>query len=199
MRMFVAVEIPAAVQSRLAALCDSLAEQLAGARPPRSLRWSGGGKYHITLRFLGETTPEQQNSLAPLLSEAGAATAPFALEAGGLGAFPNWPKLRVLWAGVDGDMGELRGLQRRVEEAARQVGFGAEKQSFNPHVTLARADREGGPAALTPADLAWVEETKLAHALGQWEVDELVLMESELHPSGSVYTVRGRYPLLGKK
>lgn len=199
MRMFVAVEIPALVQSRLAALSAGLAERLAQARPPRSLRWSGAGKYHITLRFLGETTAEQQHNLALLLREAGAATPPFQLEAGGLGAFPNWPRLRVLWAGVGGDVERLQALQRRVEEAARQVGFAPDQPSYNPHVTLARASREGGQTALTPADRAWVEETKLAQSLGQWEVNELVLMESELRPSGSVYTLRGRYPLLGEK
>ena len=197
MRTFIAVEIPEQLRSRLAAVAGELAALLAEHNAVSPLRWSDAEKYHLTLRFLGETTPAQRQQVSEMLEEAAAGSAPFSLALSGLGAFPNWRKMRVLWVGVAGEVKTLHGLQTRVEIGVQACGFAAESQTFHPHATLARVGREAETALLAQAGTRLAAQTKLAQSLGQWTVSELVLMQSELRPGGSVYTALGRFRLAG--
>jgi len=82
-RAFVALEIPAATRLRIAALADSLRPRLP------SIRWLAPETIHLTLRFLGDCTPEVLERLEPRLAAA-AEVAPAAdVRVAGLGLFPE--------------------------------------------------------------------------------------------------------------
>src|SRR3954454_17940938 len=53
MRLFIGIPLPAGVLSELAALTARLKS------PDDGLRWSAEAGWHITLQFLGQTSPEQ--------------------------------------------------------------------------------------------------------------------------------------------
>lgn len=195
MRAFIAIEIPAQLQNRLTSVSQALAALLEGERS--ALRWSGAEKFHLTLRFLGETDADQQRCIDRTLREVASVSSPFGLTLGGLGAFPAWRKLRVLWAGVGGDVGALQRLQTGVETGVQACGFAAERQAFNPHITLARASRDADRLRTARAGALLAAQTEMAQSLGHWEVSELVLMRSDLQPGGAVHTPQGRYPLGG--
>ncbi|HEU4725441.1 MAG TPA: 2'-5' RNA ligase family protein, partial [Candidatus Eisenbacteria bacterium] len=88
----------------------------------------------------------------------------------------------VVWAGIAGGESELLALGRRVNGAIDAAGFDPADKPFRPHLTLGRV-REGatGLEALRgfalPAPLP-------AEAL----LDRIVVMKSDLHPSGARYT-----------
>src|ERR1700740_2263337 len=90
MRLFVALEIPAAVRENLAALLNSLR----GVSP--QTRWVRPENLHVTLKFIGEMAEAKlaavHNALAGVRSKQ-----QVALDFRGLGFFPNAKHPRVFW------------------------------------------------------------------------------------------------------
>jgi 2'-5' RNA ligase len=175
-RAFVALELDARLREAIGELQAGLRPRLAGIR---LVRPEG---IHLTLRFLGDTSPAQVETLRPLLAAAAAACPPAEARVGGLGTFPQQGSPRVLWLGLDVPTGVLD-LQKACERAARAAGFEREERPFRAHLTLGRwRDRAARPD-LPPA------------GLGPTPLDTLVLFRSELRPDGAVYTALARFAL----
>jgi 2'-5' RNA ligase len=139
----------------------------------------------LTLRFLGDTQPEQVSEMQQGLTELGAANPGFTLIIGGLGCFPNSRRPRVIWVGVEEKTGALDQLQRGVEGLCRKLGFPPDRRSFSAHLTLGRV-RQGGEAR-TGDEFGRFVEADQGDMLGQVLVEEMVLFQSELKPDGAVY------------
>lgn len=202
MRTFIAIELPLELKERIGALRDDVREQLASSGLDRRLSWTGDDKFHLTLRFLGETNPEQAEAIERQLAQMTARQRPFDLRVQELGAFPNWNRMRVLWVGVQGELDRLRRLQAQVEQAAQAGGFAPETKPFHGHITLARL-RRGASRDEARRVSSLIQAEIVAHdwnrALGGWRVQELVFMRSELHPSGARYTVLDRFQLANEE
>ena len=69
-------------------------------------------------------------------------------------------------------------------------GVAKEKRGFTAHFTLGRVRSPRNVEALLAALRA-----EPAEGFGTVRVDQFSLMESELDPSGSIYTVRDRFSL----
>ena len=121
-----------------------------------------------------------------LCQDAVARVEPFEIELGEAGRFPPRGRPRILWRGV-GPAGPLTALARRLEDAARELGFRAEERPFRPHLTLARA-RRGERATLPAGD-------DPLPAAGPFRVERATLFRSVLHPSGARYTALDHFPL----
>lgn len=128
-RLFIGVALTDEVR---AAVATHLAEfsPLPG-RPAPPQNW------HITLRFLGETTRPRLEMLRHRLDEAPLGR-PFSLRLDRLGAFPRAAAATVLWLGCDDGAERLGDLAAVVEDAAVVAGFSAEERPFHPHITLSR-------------------------------------------------------------
>lgn len=175
-RAFVALALDDRVREAIGHLQRQLAPRLAGIR---MVRPEG---IHLTLRFLGETSPEQASRLRSALAEAAADCAPAQAQVAEVGTFPERGSPRVLWLGVAVPE-EVRELQRSCERAARRIGFEHEARAFRPHLTLGRW-RDRAPRPELPA----VD-------LGTTRLETLVLYRSELHREGAVYTPLERFAL----
>lgn len=188
LRTFVAVELPAEVKRAIAKEQARVQAALAGQGIASTLRWSSVDNIHLTLRFLGDTTPAQQRGLIDGLAAAARAWPPFALSSGRLGCFPNCRAPRVVWQGVAGDVAALAAIQAEVERLVQGVGFAAEERAFSPHLTLARARREVSRPALqeTGRALAALAADSPSPAVS-FGVDHVVYFHSDLRAGGSVY------------
>ncbi len=175
-RAFVALEIEERLRAALGELQARLRPRLGGIR---LVRPEG---IHLTLRFLGESTPARLDALAPRLAAAAAACPACRARAAGIGTFPERGSPRVLWLGLDVPPAVLE-LQARCERAARASGFEAERRPFRAHLTLGRW-REPAPRPELPAA-----------DLGETRLDTLVIFESDLRRGGAVYTPLARFPL----
>jgi 2'-5' RNA ligase len=177
-RAFIAFELSPAVRSALAGLMTDLRDRFAG------LRWVRPEGVHLTLRFLGESSPRQIERLRVSLGPLAACCPRAEVVLRGLGLFPERGSARVLWLGVE--LPEpLVALQAGCEAAAVAAGFPRESRPFSPHLTLGRwRDRAARPE-LPAADL------------GSSLLDTLVLVRSELRPEGAVYTQLQRFDLGG--
>ena len=198
MRTFIAIDLSDEMKAGFGRVERALRGHLRRAGvADGALRWSGVGKAHVTLRFLGETSADQVEQVKRGLADVLGEQAPFSLTLTGLGCFPSCARPRVVWTGLAGDLAALAHLQARTEMLAQVVGFPAESRPFSPHITLARIGRQVSPpqlrqlgAALTafrtapPLDLS---------DLGTVHVQQLTFMQSDLRPTGSVYTPLGQF------
>lgn len=189
MRTFIAVDLSPDIKQQMRTLQRRLQSDLRPLGGDRLLKWTNPDKVHVTLRFLGDTSEVQTRRMAEDLRRITSEMAPFGLQLGGIGVFPNWPRLRVLWVGVEGELAALHRLQQAVEAAAQAAGFAAEDKSFSPHITLARVGKEArGEDVRRIGEFLRsrsAQETPLAEA---WRVEEIVHMQSQLRPEGAVYT-----------
>jgi 2'-5' RNA ligase len=179
-RAFVAVRPPDAV-------LEAVEETLGPARKAMvGPRWAGRDQWHVTLQFLGPVA-----TLAPVVHSLGLAVAgvdPFRFGLGGSGAFPNPRRARVVWLGAQEGAGPMASLAAAVTDALAPFGYEAEARPFRSHLTVARLR---DPGDVTPA-LAALREGPVGDA---WTVEEIVLYQSRLSPSGSQYSVLARLPL----
>ncbi|MCL1597700.1 MAG: RNA 2',3'-cyclic phosphodiesterase [Actinomycetia bacterium] len=93
--------------------------------------------WHLTLRFLGETSDMAGELLVREVEEA------IDLPAGrvsgvGLGVFSRPAKASVLYVRIDDPTDLLTRLAARCDAAAMDVGFPPEERPFVPHLTLSR-------------------------------------------------------------
>ena len=168
-RAFMALPFAEADVARLADLIESLRPGTA------AVRWTRRDALHLTLRFLGASSPRALDSIGARLRRETAGVAPASVRPSGLGLFPERGKARVLWLGLDLPRA-LLDLQRACEEAARDAGFAPEPRAFVPHVTLGRWRSPARRPDLPAVDL------------GAMPVDRVVVFRSDPGRDGAVYT-----------
>ena len=178
-RVFVAVELPDAVEAEFSGLVSAI--DSLGVRGARTVRPQG---IHLTLKFLGDLSVELVPEIEAAMDSAAGEIAPFDLSLGDAGVFPNPRATRVLWVGVAGDLDSLGRLQRRVEGSLAKLGFRPERRRFNPHITAGRL-RD----SVSNADRRRITEALLSHEYGRpmIRVESISLIRSTLHPDGAIY------------
>ena len=171
-----------------AALAPALRRAVAGLEPrfsaaAQSLRWVPPDHLHFTLKFLGEITEAQVVRAGEAARQVGARTRSFAITVAGMGAFPSPRRPQVVWAGVSDGADRLIALAADLDAALHRMKFPRERRSFQPHLTVARV-RRSGPAP----DLTAILQELSGVPVGTQAVEALLVMESTLNPSGSIYS-----------
>ena len=188
-RAFIAIQLSDELKGHIGELQAELKRRAFGLD---GLGWVRPEGIHLTLRFLGDIAEERVEALGALLREIAAGIKPFALEARGIGAFPNPRAPRVIWLGLQGKpeaMVALSHMQARIEDGVVGLGFPLESRAFTAHLTLARVrDRKSGAA------LAKVLEANRDRAVGSFTAASVGLIKSELRPTGAVYTTLVEVP-----
>jgi 2'-5' RNA ligase len=172
-RLFVAVALPPDAAAAIATLVERVRADVDDGHP--GVRWVRLDGIHLTLRFLGATTPDRLDAVSAGVRAAAAAAATFRVGLSGAGAFPSVARPRVLWLGVTGGTDALGALAADVEAGMVRAGFPPEGRPFRPHLTIARADgvRAGPRTAARLVELAGDLDVG-------WTVDHLTLFESHL-------------------
>lgn len=193
-RLFIALPMPEPVQQQIAAITEELS---IGDWP---VRWVAAESAHLTLHFLGETSPERAELLRLGLRQAVARHSPFSLLTDDLGVFPHLNKPRVLWLGLTGDTDQLAALHRDIGRALQELEFEieADARRFHPHITLGRV-RDDAPGALGSEiarayDSARVRDLVL-NAPQRIEVNEVLLVRSFLERGGARHEPIATYRL----
>jgi len=184
MRLFLAINLPSSVTGAI----DHEAAALRAAAP--ALRWIPPEKWHLTVRFIGEQPVERVGEIRDALDGATARHADAPLAIGGVGAFPNFRRARVVWIGVAPDP-RLEMLHHDIESACVALGMEHEGRAFRPHVTIARVPPgvdEGTLRALSRV----ARGVRYSEVIDATSVD---LMASELAPDGPRYRLLHSSPL----
>lgn len=175
-RLFVGIELPEAVQERLAGMCGGVP----GAR------WVDAENMHLTLRFIGDVEIGQAEDIDAALLRLRAPR--FDLTLDGVGFFGKPTAARILWAGVR-KCEALARLQAKVESSVQSAGLPPEERKFSPHITLARL--KGAPEVRLQRFVA----ENADFLAGPLPVERFVLFSSFRSGSGPIYTPEADYPL----
>jgi 2'-5' RNA ligase len=183
MRVFVAVELPEKIKNQIAVVQSELKKTQA------QVSWVKPGNIHVTLKFLGEVGEEKMKEVFIAAERGGKGTKKFRMSLKGLGGFPNLNRPRVIWVGTASGEKELCELQGRVETELEKVGFSRDDRKFSAHFTLGRARFPNGLEGLAEK----VEKTEFSSP--EFTVEQVVVMQSQLNPAGSIYTPLKKIPL----
>jgi|SRR5579871_1404614 len=179
MRLFTALDLPGDVIENLSGLLDRL-------RPTARIQWSVPANLHVTTKFIGNWPDEQFDELKQGLQQI-EPRAPIAVRIRNLGFFPNARSPRVFWCGIEAP--GLEDLATATDKATSPLGIPSENRPFSPHLTLARIKE--------PVNLDRLRQTTEALPLldfGSFEANSFFLYQSQLRPTGSVYTKLAEFP-----
>jgi 2'-5' RNA ligase len=179
MRLFIGIALAANTASNLAAAVNRLRSQAA----PEALRWSAPESWHITLQFLGSSTPQQYECVTARLHEL--RQAHVSIELGAIGTFD---RAGILFVDVRVSPA-LLALQQAVTAATTPCGFLPEDRPYHPHITLARRKGKSGGRELR--NLKIDPPPKFAG----FTAESFLLYESTPTPAGSRYDIRERFRL----
>ncbi len=175
-RSFVAISISQQARIAIAQMIRELQDLGAG------LRWVKPENIHLTLKFLGEVHEEYLPELKSALQFSLEGVTNFFYDIAGTGCFPNFRNPRVLWVGVNEPDGPLAKLKENIENEFYKMNFPKETRKFHPHLTIARVkENQGQRPDITRFKNYHFGEFKV-------EVKNVILMTSDLHPTGARYT-----------
>ena|ERR1017187_2060248 len=181
MRLFIGLDLPAAVVGNL----EGLLQQL---RPTARIQWSPPANLHITTKFIGEWPEARVDELRSALG-AVSSRAAIGVHIRKLGFFPNPHSPRIFWCGIEAP--GLDALAADTDRATATLGIAGEKREFSPHLTLARIKEKLNLQPLR-------EKIAALPSLdfGEFEALSFSLYQSQLRPTGSVYTKLAEFPIL---
>ncbi len=216
MRLFIAADLSPDVRAHLAAHLEKV-------RHDAGVRWVSPESFHITLKFLGETDASRVKDIQSLVQRVSSRYSCFSLFLKSGGAFPSTKNPRVLWTGVSGDFECLKKISEEIEEELIPFGFPKENRSFRPHLTLGRVQGRDSAAvsrgressssksagssstesSSTGSSVAVSEMTAVSqfctlfsiYHSPLFEVNEIKLIRSTPHPSGSRYETLDSFSL----
>jgi len=179
-RTFIALEIPHELQQLIHKETAHLRNRIGTL-----VRWVPPGNMHLTLKFLGNISPANVDILTQMMRAEADSCQPFVMQVGRLASFPSPKRPRVIYIGLQAPA-ELETLQHGIESATTRLGYESEERGFSPHLTIGRV-RQNISASDQQKIRRALEETQI-DSLGTARVDSVHLYNSDLKPTGSVYT-----------
>jgi len=174
LRLFVALDLPAAVRSQLAAWCERVA--------PDRVRRVPADNLHLTLAFLGSRSQDEADAVAALLLGVAGPLGALAT-AGALWLPPRRPGVLTVAIAADEQLSiRQAALVAGLREA---IAFEPETRAFRPHVTVGRVARD---ARLRPSPLDVPPALTFA-------APGVTLYRSRTQPGGARYEALARVSL----
>lgn len=177
-RIFVAVDISDEARYKVAGYTANLKNKFSNVK----VGWDRPEKLHLTLKFLGDTNDEQLEKLKEICMKISTEFSNIKFQLSATGIFPSPRKARILWLGVKGEVEKLQKINAILETECRRIGFKKEKRDYKPHLTIGRIRQPHKARELAKAHLENNFEP-----VG-FEVSEIVIVESKIQPTGSVYS-----------
>jgi 2'-5' RNA ligase len=142
-RLFLAIELPGPVRQHLSDLIarHSIADFVTSEwGDDFGLSSTLSENLHVTLKFLGEVDESAITELTDALNQVEIET-PMWLRPAFVDLLPPRGPIRVIAAGLDGDVPHLSRLHRSLDDCCAGLGYPAEHRDYRPHITLARPKR----------------------------------------------------------
>jgi len=182
-RLFVAIDTPPEVKAAITDLQRRL--QAADA----DIRWERADKFHLTLKFLGETRADLVERIIATLRETARSFPRINVVYGSPGFFPTRGDPRVVWVGMTEHGESLGRLYDVLQEQFAAIGFPKDDRTFHPHVTIGRVRSMKGISALRRSVESLTFESQPVI------ISSIELINSVLKSDGSVYSTIAHLPL----
>lgn len=184
-RIFVAVDLSLEARSAAAVYIESLRAEFRDVR----VGWEKAEKLHLTMKFLGDCEERQLIELKKIVAGIATQISNFTIRIADTGTFPNARNPRVLWLDVKDAAGDLLKIHGLLEKDCEKIGFERERRRFVPHLTIGRVKEPDRARNLAEKHL------KNKFEPVEWLVSEIVIYESKLFSTGSVYSVVSKHKL----
>lgn len=135
---------------------------------------------HITLRFLGDIRKKIIEDLKTELNRI--QFNPFEVTLEGIGVFPNYRRINVIWVGIKGGNIGLVDLYSKINHVLEAKGTPLDRRGLSPHITVVRV-RSGRNREILSKTVGELKES----TFGSFEVNSFHLMQSNLTPKGPIY------------
>ncbi len=146
------------------------------------IKWVDLNNLHITLRFFGDTTPEEVPVITEALEKAKESIEPFELTLEKTGIFGSRYDPRVIWFGIK-ENPSLLNLHQAITEKLAEAEYFADRQNFVPHLTIGRIKEIKDKQFFQQL----MERFSDVHLLRQ-QVTEFHLYKSDLKKEGPIHT-----------
>lgn len=185
-RLFLAIPIQTE-NNGFVPLLNSLSRTLAHEK---RMNWTRPSNIHLTLKFIGETPPQDEPKIIEAVTEVLENHHSFTMDFNRTGIFGSRYAPRVLWLGMQQTPDELLNLENDVLNAFDKIGYQRDRQNFVPHITLARIKDLCEKQYFQKVVQAIEQKSYI-----QQEVKEVILFQSILLREGAVYKIMKKWSL----
>jgi len=145
------------------------------------IKWVGDSNLHLTLKFLGDTSPVQVDLVKTILKETGENFTSFQFNLKGVGFFKRNRQPNVLFVNIERPE-ILKKLAAEIDVKLSELGFEKEQREFNPHLTLGRIKYLKNK----PRFYKTIETCK-SNFIQHVKISEVIYYQSILKPGGAEY------------
>ena len=156
----------------------------------KMINWVRPTNIHLTLKFIGETPPQDEPKIIEAVSKVLENQKSFIMDFNRTGIFGARYAPRVLWLGMQQTPQELLDLEESVLTAFDNIGYLRDRQNFVPHLTLGRI-KDLCEKQYFQKVVQAIEQKSYIHQ----EVNEIILFQSILRPEGAVYKMVKKWEL----
>ncbi len=186
-RSFLAFELPLDIKEIVARVSSEI------RKSPLNVRCVHVDNIHLTVIFMGNIKTGDIVNIGAEVEKVCFRYSSFDVSLREMGFFPNKRNPRVLWLGLDGDLERMSHFRDSLQKQLGPFGIKEEKRRFTPHLTLGRfRNSHKGKSHLNEFIMRYRDLTSPVCPL-----NELILFQSTLKPSGAEYTKLGSWPLSG--
>jgi 2'-5' RNA ligase len=178
-RTFIAINLPDEVKKKF----DPVIEELKKLNPDYGIKWVASENLHLTLHFFGDLNEKQIALAEEGIEEITKNIQSFEITTGDFGCFPNEQEPHVFFAAIK-NTEILHDLIGKLEVMLENLGYKVDTRPWQAHLTLGRI-KDWSRCKIASVEIPVINFT----------VKSVELMESELTPDGSVYSVIKFFPL----
>ena len=145
------------------------------------IKWVDPNSMHLTLKFFGDTTPDQLSKISVFLENICRKHMQFEFNIFGVGFFKRNGQPNVLLSNI-GACTALSEIAGEIDREAEKLGFEREQRDFKPHLTLGRIKYISNKIELYKL----VDENE-NNDIQTVRAENVILFESILKPGGPLY------------
>jgi 2'-5' RNA ligase len=181
-RTFIALEIPEFAVNKIVNLRDTFFDS------GDNIKWEPKNKYHLTLKFLGDTNKSIIKNISDSIEDIAAEYEPFNITFRNFGVFKREGVPKILWAGFDENK-RLIEFVNQIDTRMEEFSFQKENRKFKPHLTILRMRGNEDIQKINKLTSAGTDNFNFS-------ANTIVFFKSELKPSGSEYTSIKKFYLI---
>lgn len=187
MRAFIGIELSREIKDNIIKIQETIRNESINGR------WKYVDNFHVTLKFLGEVSEGQINSIYDCMIGKIQSRPKFTLTAGEVGYFMGSGCLRVIYLNIEDPDKRLEDLFRMTEDCCIGSGLAKENRRFTPHITIAqdvvlkctfediRERMKNFPQIVVPVrEVSIIKSQQIDNKRVYTPVKTLALMESQL-------------------
>lgn len=148
------------------------------------LKWVEKDNLHITLKFIGDADKSAIAELKIMMKNLSKTIKQQYFKLGNIAAFPNLKYPRIIYISVRDDANILSFLHQSCEKYLSSFAIKNDKDTYTPHITLARTKRNTNIKKLS-LDLNTFHEENICNK--EILMEKISLFNSDLHKTGPVY------------